>query len=314
MMTKRIRFLKDSSVPIVDDASVTNYWELPFTQFVRMIMPPVDDVSYCLVDEDSSADYCFYSVQHTNDSLLRKDEVNIFLSVENLEYWGSRRKHYQYFNTFGRFGSKKTDIFIHNDINDVVTTPEYKAYPLVWFRLRYFNSIKNRFDSLTTTSYHKKRFALFVSKNLLNPNKRLVWEELSKIGQVDHISMYDAIVKDKSCYNSPELISLFNQYKFIICFENSHTEGYITEKIFNVFLSKSIPIYDGAPNITEYIVSGSYIPFNRMTPAVVKYLSSNEDAYVKMIEKEKLTPRSYAVIHRLDDERNTLFTKHSVSD
>jgi hypothetical protein len=309
MTIKRIRFIKDSSIPVVPDGFVKNYYELPFTQFIEMIMPPTKtDVSFCLVPEDEPADYCFYSVQHTDDSVLRPMEINIFLSVENLEFWGSRRGHYQYFNKFGRFGSKKTDIFIHNDINTTIVSPGFVAYPLVWFRIRYFRSIQSRFDDITITPFQKKRFALFVSKNLLNPNKKLVWEELSKIGPVDHISIYDPIVKDKSCYNSRELVSLFNRYKFIICFENSHTEGYITEKIFNVFLSKSIPIYDGAPNIGEYVESGSFIPFNRMTPAIVKYLNENENAYNAMILREKLTSKSLSL------PPIEPFTKHSAHD
>ena len=48
--------------------------------------------------------------------------------------------------------------------------------------------------------------------------------------------------------------------------ENSHNEGpYITEKIFNVFLSQSIPIYDGEPKINEYINKKSYIKLDLYT-------------------------------------------------
>jgi|TARA_B110000114_G_C15076539_1_gene392073 alpha-1,4-fucosyltransferase len=39
----------------------------------------------------------------------------------------------------------------------------------------------------------------------------------------------------------------------------SKTDGYVTEKIFNAFLSGSIPIYDGAPNIMDYIFPNSFI-------------------------------------------------------
>lgn len=50
------------------------------------------------------------------------------------------------------------------------------------------------------------------------------------------------------------------KYKFIICFENSYiTPGYITEKIFDSFISATVPVYYGAPNVTDYIPAETFI-------------------------------------------------------
>ena len=38
---------------------------------------------------------------------------------------------------------------------------------------------------------------------------------------------------------------LFKKYKFNICFENSSTPGYVTEKIIQSMYVNSIPIYWG---------------------------------------------------------------------
>jgi len=49
-------------------------------------------------------------------------------------------------------------------------------------------------------------------------------------------------------------------YKFAICYENARDiPGYITEKIFNCFFSGCVPIYLGAPNITDYIPANTFI-------------------------------------------------------
>ncbi|MDE1309876.1 glycosyltransferase family 10 [Vibrio aestuarianus] len=49
-------------------------------------------------------------------------------------------------------------------------------------------------------------------------------------------------------------------YKFAICYENAQMiPGYITEKIFDCFFSGCIPIYWGAPNITEHIPKNCFI-------------------------------------------------------
>ena len=40
-------------------------------------------------------------------------------------------------------------------------------------------------------------------------------------------------------------------YKFVVAFENSILDDYVTEKFFEAFDSGAVPIYRGAPNIRE---------------------------------------------------------------
>ncbi len=51
-----------------------------------------------------------------------------------------------------------------------------------------------------------------------------------------------------------------NGYKFCICYENIADQlGYITEKIFDCFAAGCVPIYWGAPNVTDYIPKNCFI-------------------------------------------------------
>ncbi|MBM3202182.1 MAG: hypothetical protein FJZ56_07245 [Chlamydiae bacterium] len=53
---------------------------------------------------------------------------------------------------------------------------------------------------------------------------------------------------------------VLKSYKFSYCFENSkETFGYITEKIFDCFHAGCVPIYYGAPNVTDYIPENCFI-------------------------------------------------------
>lgn len=52
-----------------------------------------------------------------------------------------------------------------------------------------------------------------------------------------------------------------SQFKFNICFENCAFPGYVTEKIFDSFLSGSIPIYYGAPDILDFIPKNAFIDY-----------------------------------------------------
>jgi hypothetical protein len=56
--------------------------------------------------------------------------------------------------------------------------------------------------------------------------------------------------------NKRETLSM---YKFSFCYENSRYDDYITEKLFDCFLSGCVPIYIGAPNVTDYISSNCFV-------------------------------------------------------
>jgi hypothetical protein len=53
------------------------------------------------------------------------------------------------------------------------------------------------------------------------------------------------------------------RYKFCLCFENMRMNGYITEKIFDCLYAGTIPLYLGAPDISEYVPSDVYVDCRR---------------------------------------------------
>ena len=282
---KRIRFIESSGN--LPKEVVSTYYYQPMSQFIEMFLP--QDSSYCVVPESDPADICMYSVQHTDDDMLRDKELNVFFSVENLRKNGERGGMYAYYNKFGTYGSKKTDVFIMND-----ESKEERAaglgrtiIPVIHCRLSYYSRIQNDFGHLLTTRFEDKKFALFVSQSVLNKNKRPLFDLMSQYGAVDHIKMFPEL-EGVSCYNSLELLKLFNQYKFIIACENSHTAGYITEKLFNVFLSKSIAIYDGAPDIHEFIKPKCFIPLSPNLGMDIAVIKDNKDLYNKIVDNDKI--------------------------
>jgi len=75
-------------------------------------------------------------------------------------------------------------------------------------------------------------------------------------------------------------------YKYSISIENALTPNYITEKVFDCFLTGTIPIYYGAPNIGEYFDLNGILTFNTL-PGLVKILDKlkleGDDFYSKNI-------------------------------
>lgn len=48
-------------------------------------------------------------------------------------------------------------------------------------------------------------------------------------------------------------LGTLRHFRFALCFENCVFPGYVTEKVFDCFLSGCVPIYLGAPDITDFI-------------------------------------------------------------
>ena len=283
----RVRFIEKSKQLIVSENNVQNYYELIDKQCLDIFLP--SHRKYIIVEEHEPADICIVGIQHTDNNLLRENEVNIFLSVEN---FSAGRNHYKHFNKFDRFNNPMIQLYIYND----VCIPRKNVVPVIYQRVNYFNRIKNNYPTLNVP-FQEKKFCLFTSRNLLNNNKQYVVRGLQQLGKVDTLDQYNHIIKNKSCYNDIELLRIYSQYKFVIAFENSSSQGYITEKIFNVFLANSIPIYDGDTNVTEFINPNSFLPYNNMIVQKVQMLMNNEELYNSIIEKEKTKELDYSFIN-----------------
>ena len=81
-------------------------------------------------------------------------------------------------------------------------------------------------------------------------------------------------------------------YKFAICYENAKDiPGYITEKIFDCFFAGCVPIYLGAPNISDFIPKECYIDKNLFETyeelyQYISMMSESEYAlYINAIER-----------------------------
>lgn len=87
-------------------------------------------------------------------------------------------------------------------------------------------------------------------------------------------------------------IDLLSNFKYCVCFENlTDVNGYMSEKIFDCFKAKCIPIYWGASNIESYIPKDCFIDFRDFKDfkALLDYLDSIDEVkynnYIENIEK-----------------------------
>jgi hypothetical protein len=105
----------------------------------------------------------------------------------------------------------------------------------------------------------------------------------------------------------PNKLDKLKEYKFNICFENTKQPGYITEKIFDCFVTGTVPIYYGATNVDKYIPKGCYIDYRQFKneKEMLEYIQkmskeeyeeyvSNIRAYLKSEQAEQFSSETFA--------------------
>lgn len=251
-------------------------------QFIAYFLP--NKYNYKLVGKNQKSDISIWDIHLNNNTHLCNDEINMLICVENVDHW----KFYEHYKMYDNYKNNKMHLYLYNHI-DRISKQNYLSIPSVHCYINYFLNNQNLHQPSNFTNFDNKRFCLLINRSDLNSDIQKIKFELEKIDEVDCIKMYTNLSK-KSCYHSVELLNIFNNYKFIICYENSYKNGYVTEKIFNCFFAKTIPIYKGAPNIDMYFDKNSYIDTNKDNYIeLIQLLNKNESMYNNYIDSNKIS-------------------------
>jgi hypothetical protein len=163
--------------------------------------------------------------------------------------------------------------------------------------------IRDRIDQLKNKKLQSripKNFCCIIISNESSPERIDFFKQLSKYKKVDcfgktRYTNSDNSLLPKSWADNPKFLS---QYKFVISFENSFEEEYITEKLPNTMLAGSIPIYRGALNIGDYFNKESFINFEdcgksykRMLQKI-KELDTDDKKYLEFISRPWMTKKN----------------------
>jgi hypothetical protein len=250
-------------------------------QFIEYFLP--NKYNYIIVNNNQKSDITIWDIYLEDNSQIRDDEINILICVENIPHWNF----YKHYTNYSDYNDNKIKIYMYNHIDKLIKTDTYLSVPLIHNYINYFKN--TNLEPSEYTKFNNKKFCLMINKSKLNFQINDIVKNLETIGEIDSLSMYPEIL-NKSCYHSIELLNVFNKYKFIICFENSYANGYITEKIFNCFFAKTLPIYKGSEKINNYINKNSYIDArNSNYLNEIIRLKDNENEYNKYINLSKIT-------------------------
>lgn len=87
-------------------------------------------------------------------------------------------------------------------------------------------------------------------------------------------------------------VKVLSNYKFYLAFENSQVEDYVSEKVYESLFAGAVPIYRGAPGISNFMPGNhSFIDANRLTPVelanLIKSLVKDKTAYNEYFSYKK---------------------------
>ena len=163
----------------------------------------------------------------------------------------------------------------------------YFRKPTETHQLTAFHSVYNM-TKVRGVDIKKKKFCAWVVSNGSGSARNLFFDKLSEYKTVDSGGGFrnnvGGPVEDK--------LKFLENYKFSICFENSKTDGYISEKLSDAFEAGTIPIYYGDDTVQELVNTKSYIHVkdeNEFDEKIelIKKIDQNDTLYEQMI-KEKI--------------------------
>ena len=177
----------------------------------------------------------------------------------------------------------------------IIYMPNY-AYSM------YERKIHTSKDLLNTKLQNKTEFCGYLY-NTCDENRELFFNILNKYkpitvlgkckkkiinGKCANVTTDRWTYNDDNTYNDLA-IEKYSKCKFAIIFERKNEEGYITEKIINAMLAKSIPIYYGTNKIKDHFNPDSFVyvnDFNTFEDCIeyIKKIDNDDDLYTKYID------------------------------
>ena len=84
------------------------------------------------------------------------------------------------------------------------------------------------------------------------------WQNLSKLPS-QWQKRLSPVIRRLNPQPCEDKIETMSSYKFAVCFENVAYPGYVTEKIIDCLVAGAIPLYLGAPDITDFVPQDAFI-------------------------------------------------------
>jgi hypothetical protein len=188
-------------------------------------------------------------VDNFNDAEIPSNNIKIFVQIEPNEIMGLNEQIKRIAHFFDYVFTYEEDVL--NNIPNAILF----EYGTKWIEIENYDLEKSKDFNVSTicghktiTENHRLRQKLWYKQNKIQVPKKFF---LSRLGGVENFGD-NPILEEKK---EPLFDSMFH-----ICIENVSKNYFFTEKLIDCLICKSIPIYVGCPNISNYFnMEGFYI-------------------------------------------------------
>jgi hypothetical protein len=289
-------------------------------KFINDMISAKNEIIFIYVDAYEDADvYILEDNVDGRDSnyiIENESKMIVFWTGENVKW------HQRYTKRYDMISSCSETLNISSRVEYARLPYYYHLYfdPSTCFFTQTYDA--NLYDfknpSLTATAWMKRtRNVSFFANHLAFPRQQMFDLLTNMFGKVDSGGQALHNIDWKPGGNKHEILL---ESKFVICPENSPGEGYVTEKLFDSFMTGSIPIYWRGnagypePNLINHERILFYDPRNEVDLRFrIEQLINNETAALEFFSRPILLPSASEITRKTCDNFSRKFSKTLVT-
>ena len=157
--------------------------------------------------------------------------------------------------------------------------------------------IRQRIRSINNTRYAKTRECVLINHHDAHGTRELVYNGVKDILNVTRAGRWRNNTDELWTQYGDNKELYMRNFKFNICAENNDTNNYVTEKLFDAFISDCIPVYYGSCNNPEpgrinkdAVIFWHKDGSNEENRKKILELKNNENYYKEFMSHPKLLP------------------------
>lgn len=232
-----------------------------------------------------SSFYLFKMIQKTNYNLII-DEINPDIVLgsgfgHELSQWKHKKRIF-YTGENIKCDFSKYDYFIGHEFLNDPRNLRVPFYQIRWGEDPNEEKLNNFFDKKLKPERNK--FCAFIHSNDAPSKRKDFFYKLSTYKKVDSGgSSFNNIG-----YLVDNKIEWLKNYKFVMCFENDSSYGYLTEKLYDAMQAGCIPIYWGSKSCSDEFNGKSFINWHDY---------NNDEDVINRIMKLDKDPIKYNIVY-----------------